>query len=567
MRFNTSITSFHLLLFLFFFFLLLPDTVFAILDCANNTIPSPTVFGAQILSITAYPIDDWQDIPGNDICYVTISLTHPGAGDLVNNFFALPISTPWNRVFQGIGGGGYAAGTLTAGASQTAIGYSIGATDAGLPTSDPNSSQDASGWALVSPGNADQVLLLNFARRSVHDLAGLGRALSTSFYGGGNGSSSSSSERGPDRAYWNGCSTGGRQGLAAAQYYPADWDGVLADAPAIQWNDFTMAQQWPYTVQNNEGYVPQPCELAFVAAQVVEACDALDGLVDGIVSAPSLCTFTAQGLVGQRYTCASVNGSSSGMFSQRAADVVDKILDGPRTPEGEVLWYGLVKGANFSNTAPNIEGNETAQSFTVADSWIRGFIAKDLGFDTANVSYAEFADIFLQGHLQYDSIMGSASPDLAPFKRHGGKIITWQGLADGTINPQGTMFYYQKILAIDPSAANFYRQFYSPGVGHCGSGTGVIPTDAIGQLRAWVENGTAPDVLHAASTYPVNAFLDLCPWPSVNRYKGSGDPAEAASWECASGTGWVEFSGLHPENYSVVGGPGWYGSSFSAVEI
>jgi len=71
--------------------------------------------------------------------------------------------------------------------------------------------------------------------------------------------------------------------------------------------------------------------------------------------------------------------------------------------------------------------------------------------------------MFLQGHLQYDSIIGDASPDLRPFKRHGGKMITWQGLADGTINPQGTQLYYQKVMALDPSAADFYRQFYSAG--------------------------------------------------------------------------------------------------------
>jgi len=191
----------------------------------------------------------------------------------------------------------------------------------------------------------------------------------------------------------------------------------------------------------------------------------------------------------------------------------------------------------------------------------------------------EITDIFLQSHLQYDSIIGTASPELAPFARRGGKMITWQGLADGVINPQGTMLYYQKILALNASAADFYRQFFSPGVGHCGGGTGVTPTDPIAQLRAWVENGTAPATLQAASPYPVNAssaavvgganvrFLDLCPYPAVNEYKGGGDPALASSYQCVSGTGWESFPGPGPSNYSCVGGPGWYASSFPAVEI
>jgi len=158
-------------------------------------------------------------------------------------------------------------------------------------------------------------------------------------------------------------------------------------------------------------------------------------------------------------------------------------------------------------------------------------------------------------------------------------MITWQGLADGTIPPQGTQLYYKKVLALDPSTQNFYRQFYSPGVGHCGSGTGLTPVDPIGQLRAWVENGTAPTSLHVGSPYPVNSttaavvgrqnvrFLDLCTYPQVTKYKGSGDPALASSYGCAMEDGSYSFSGPSGSNYSYFGGPGWYGSSFPEVEI
>lgn len=166
--------------------------------------------------------------------------------------------------------------------------------------------------------------------------------------------------------------------------------------------------------------------------------------------------------------------------------------------------------------------------------------------------------------------MGSASPDLRAYKRRGGKIITWQGLADYAVFPQGTMLYYNKVLALDPSAASFYRQFYSPGVGHCGGGTGVQPLDPIGALRAWVENGTAPDTLPAGSLYAVNTtiaqpaaasnvrFLDLCQYPLVNKYNGKGDPNKAASYECVADMGWLDFGAASGTNYSCEGGPGWY---------
>lgn len=536
------------------------------LTCTGASIPTPSIFGSQVLNLTAVPTSNWQNISNNNICLITVTLTHPGTGDFVRNTYAFPDpqAQPWNHIFLGIGGGGFSAGTLTAGAPYTVQGYAIGSTDAGIPAS---GAQDASPWALLSLGNPNLPLLTNFARRSLHDMTVMGQTLAASFYGAN-----------VVRSYWVGCSTGGRQGLALAEYYPGLYDGIVANAPAVQWNDFTMAQMWPFVVQNVEGYTAPPCELAWVVNNLIEACDGLDGLVDGLISAPALCSLEAQSLVGKSYVCE--DDGSARTFSAKAADVVGKILTGPQTPEGATLWWGVIRGANFTAVVPNIAGNAATQPFAIGDSWIRGFIAKDLTFNTRNISYAEFADIFLQGHLQYDSLIGTASPNLLPFKKRGGKIITWQGLADGTINPQGTMFYYQKVLALDADAAGFYRQFYSPGVGHCGGGTGVEPIAQLEQLRAWVENGTAPETLRAGSTYPVNAsssavvgsanvrFLDLCPWPAVNKYKGSGDPAAASSWECAFNTGWEDFeSSLNPQNLSIIGGPGWYGSSFDSVEI
>ncbi|KAI6903988.1 tannase and feruloyl esterase [Hortaea werneckii] len=480
-------------------------------NCTASSIARPSVFGAEILNITASRIPAFGNIPGNDVCSFTVTITHPGTGDRVNNYISVPLQG-WNGRFQGIGGGGYAAGTLSDAAPQTALGYSTGATDAGHDTSSA-AVDDASPWALLSEGNVDQNLLLNFARRSLHDMTIIGKAISEEFYG-----------KTVDFSYWNGCSTGGREGLAIAQYYPSDYDGIIANAPAIQWNDFTPAQQWPYTVQNNEGYAPSPSEFQAAVTAAIAACDGLDGFLDGIISAPALCDFTAQRLVGSDLTC---SGAANCTFSQQAADVIDKIWQGPRTPEGEFLWYGLPKGANFSAFAPNLANSSEPQPFLISDSWFRGFLAKDLNFSTANISYTEFTDFFLQGHLQYDSIIGDASPDLRPFKEHGGKMITWQGLADQLIMPQGTQLYYEKIQKLDSSVHDFYRQFYSPGVGHCGGGIGVTPTHQLEQLRAWVENGTAPDLLQAGSAYPVNASSDLavgsdnvrsqalCPYPEM----------------------------------------------------
>lgn len=347
-------------------------------NCTSAAIPYPVVEGAEITSLVVSVVSNFSDAsPAVDVCLVNITLTHPGTGDNVTTWIALPL-TDWNGIFQGVGGGGYQAGTAEGLAPAAATGYSAGATDSGH-TSSAAYESDATVWALASPGNVNQYLLLDFARRSLHDMNVIGKAVTESFYGV------------PAKyAYWNGCSTGGRQGLIHAQYYPDDYDGIVADAPAVQWNDFTPAQQWPYTVMNNEDYAPTVCELNAVVAEAIAACDGLDGQLDGIISAPAICNFTVQSIVGQPSPC---NGTTS-TYSQKLADVVDKFWTGAKTPEGQFLWYGITKGANLTSQAVTTiaaNGSSIAEPFGISDSWYRGFLAKDITFDTAQITYAEFA--------------------------------------------------------------------------------------------------------------------------------------------------------------------------------
>lgn len=163
------------------------------------------------------------NITGLNFCQVNVTLTHPGIGDAVNNQIWLPLDG-WNGRFLGVGGGGYAAGVWGSLGPAVQRGYAAASTDAGHTQ---NNSGDASSWALVSPGNVNQYLLLDFASLSVHDMTVLGKAVTEAFYAAK-----------PAYSYWQGCSTGGRQGLGEAQMYPDDYDGIVAAAPAVQWNDF-----------------------------------------------------------------------------------------------------------------------------------------------------------------------------------------------------------------------------------------------------------------------------------------------------------------------------------------
>ncbi|GAB7365283.1 hypothetical protein MBLNU230_g6364t1 [Neophaeotheca triangularis] len=514
--------------------------------CSRHAIGKLAIPGAKVTHIQARRLTSYGTKTARELCSVNVTLTHPGTGDRVHNRILMPVEDDWNERYQGVGGGGYSAGSFGSLVPIAAEGYACSSTDAGHASAQ-RLADDAAYWALRSKGNVEQYRLLDFAYRSYHDMNVLSKQVMESFYG-----------RKPKFSYWNGCSTGGRQGMVSAQRYPEDYDGILADAPAIQWNDFTPAQQWPFTVMNNEDYAPGACEFDRIRTAAIKACDPLDGLVDGLISAPGLCNFSAHSLVGEPYTCHPDGPTHT--FNARTAEIIHKIWTGPRTTSGDFLWYGPTRGTNLTDLAntsvPRHHRTARPVPFPASDSWFRAFLAKNLDFNTSHLTYADYDTLFLQSHLEYDSTMGTASPDLAAFKHRGGKMLTWQGLADNLIMPQGTMLYYRKVRALDPNVADFYRQFYSPGVGHCGGGTGVLPVDGIGALRAWVEEGTAPEVLEAGSQYPLNAssdypvdgenkrFQNLCPYPEVSMYDGRGDPELATSYHCQEDKhGWLDFRG------------------------
>lgn len=498
------------------------------LTCSASSIPYPTVFGANITSLTAAPVTSFGGAPIN-VCEVNVTLTHPGTNDMVHNTVWLPM-TNWNGRFQGTGGGGYLAGEGPyALYGAIASNYSAATTDAGHDDSlTDDASANATSWALISEGNVNQYLLLDFASRSIHDMTVIGKAVTASFYG-----------TPANKSYWNGCSTGGRQGLAEAQMYPEDYDGILAEAPAVNWNPFTLAQQWPYVVLLNEPGTPYECDFAFVNAQALAFCDPLDGLVDGLIAAPGLCLeeFSPMTLVNKTFYCADTNATRK--FPYTSAAIVQKIWNGPVDIYGNSLWYGILPGTNFTSLAPvkATSSGAVPLPFGIADSWVSNFLYKIANYDTSNITYTEYNRLFNQSQNEYDSVMGTMNPNLSAFKARGGKLITWQGLADNYIIPNGTMNYYNRVDLATHDIQDFYRLFFSPGVGHCGGGYGPYPVDALGAVVAWVEQGIAPATLLAASPYPVNGterYQALCPYPQVSKYKGSGDPFVASAYECVA---------------------------------
>ncbi|MEW2347751.1 tannase/feruloyl esterase family alpha/beta hydrolase [Streptomyces sp. NPDC006684] len=495
--------------------------------CAAPPLRAPA--GTRVESVTAesvaagdvvvppIPPQDGYTVPGVPArCEVTVTLTHPGADDHARIQVWLPASG-WNGRLQTVGGSAYAAGDY-GGQLAAAVqgGYAAATTDAGVSTY-----TDVS-WALTAKGAINRPLLENFASRSEHETAVLAKQVVSGAYG-----------RPAAHAYFNGCSTGGRQGYMEAQRHPDDYDGIAAHAPAISWDAFEVATLWPQVVMAQSHTYPTKCEFDAFTAAAVTACDLTDGAKDGVIGDPAACDYDPRRLIGTRIDC---DGVPTTITAADAA-VVREIWDGPRSGRGTKLWYGTPVGADLSALAGVEDG--IAQPFPVPAAWVTTFVRKHPAEDATKLSYAEFEKAFRQSRAEFGGVIGTDDPDLSGFRRSGGKLLSWQGLADQYIPAAGTAAYRDRVEDRMGGAGrvdDFYRLFLAPGTDHCaGPGnTGAAPTDPLGALVDWVEHGKAPDTLPAAATRADGRTVtrDLCRYPRVSRYTGRGDVDEASSFRC-----------------------------------
>ncbi|OIJ27126.1 hypothetical protein UG56_008645 [Nocardioides luteus] len=434
------------------------------------------------------------DVPA--YCQVDVTLTHGSAGDRELIQVWLP-ATGWNGRFQALGGSGYLGGDFGPSLPNAVkAGYAVGTTDAGAT---PTTGFTAD-WALTEDGQVNTTVLKNFAERGPHELAVLGKAITKDHYG-----------RAAHHAYWNGCSTGGRQGYMEAQRHPGDFDGILADAPAISWDRFAIGDLWPYVVMNAEDDHLAPCELNAFTTAARAACDGDDGAVDGIVGNPIACDFDPASLIGEKVLC---DGEEL-TISARDAAVIEKIWDGPRTSDGKRLWFGLTPTADLGYLAG-------PAPFPVASSWVQNLLEKDPSFDVSTITYADYERLFAQSVDEYHQVIGSDDPDLSGLRRAGAKLLTWHGGDDQLVPLRGTLSYREKVAHRFGDIDDFYRVFVAPGASHCQAGTGPAPTDPLGALVRWVEKDDAPETLAATSVAADGTRVerDICLYPRTAHLSG-----------------------------------------------
>jgi hypothetical protein len=463
---------------------------------ANTTIESATI--------------DKGDERTPESCRVTAIVTHPPATDRIKVFLAFPLKG-WNGRFQGTGGGGFSGGSPASLRQPLTVGYAAGSTDTGHEGG-------RGSFALDANGRLDWQAIKNNAYLGIHEMTVTGKALTQELYG-----------KAPRYSYFTGCSTGGRQGLSEAQRFPADYDGILSGAPAINWPKLHVEQLWGHLMML-EAKNPVPmCKLEAAARAAVDACDTADGVKDAVIDDPLRCTYDPKALVGT-----SPSGCSA--FTDADATVIRRIWEGPKRRDGSFLWYGLPRGTPFSLSATG--GTPLAgRPFEITLDWFRFFLTQNPQYDWQTLTHASYEQLFDQSVEQFNAVLGTDNPDLTAFRDRGGRLLLWHGVADPLIYFEGTVDYYKRVAQQMGGAAKtaaFLRFFLAPGVGHCAGGAGPQPTGLLEALVKWVEEKKAPETLEAQrrEANTVVRTRPLCQYPQVAKYKGKGSTDEAANFEC-----------------------------------
>jgi feruloyl esterase len=375
-------------------------------------------------------------------------------------------------------------------------GYATASTDTG----------HKGGNSLFGIGHPEKVV--DYAYRAVHEMTVQSKAIIAAFYG-----------KNPRLSYWNGCSTGGRQGLMEAQRYPEDFDGIVAGAPAnyhshLHASDLTTA----VPVLKDPASAVSPSKLALLNQAVMAACDTLDGVKDGLLADPHKCRFDPSSLL-----CRGTDAENC--LTEPQLETVRRMYAPSKMKNGELIFPGKAPGSELgwnvlNGKQPPMVAVGTFQLAYQDPDW--DWKTFDPDRDTA------LAD-------QKTGFINAIQPDLEAFKARGGKLLLYHGWNDTLIAPDNTVNYYARVLArMGPKQDGWLRLFMMPGVGHCSGGVGPSQANFLSAMERWRETGEAPDQITASrvSGNRVDLTRPLCPYPQVAHYKGAGSTNDAASFVC-----------------------------------
>jgi feruloyl esterase len=322
------------------------------------------------------------------------------------------------------------------------------------------------------------------------------------------------------RNYWDGCNTGGRQGLVLAALYGDDFDGFLIGAPHTNHSRTSSAGTWRGWVNlEMTGGSVSAAKIDAAVNRMIAACDAQDGVVDGMLSEPRTCQASAAlNICGEP-------GAPTGASCLTAleAAAIDRVMDGPRNDLGHRVWFPFGRGSAAQMNVGIVGTGGNA---------IFGWANKDLTYDYRTHPLSDWDDVHELGTQTVGPFIDMGSPNLDLTKDNGGKILMWHGLADQTISWQQNVYYYDQVVDRYQGVEHvtpWFRFFLAPGVSHYGGGIGPQPQNLFNTLINWVESGAVPDSILASGG---GRTRPLCPFPQTAIYDGVGNPNLASSFQC-----------------------------------
>jgi feruloyl esterase len=418
----------------------------------------------------------------------------------------LPLAANWNEKFLAVGNPGF-IGSIPHGALANIVQkrYATAATDTGHVGEDYD-------WAIAHPERLE-----DWGHRAVHETAVAAKKLIQSFYG-----------KPVKYSYWNSCHNGGNQGLSEAQRYPKDFNGIVAGDPAYYVSRLQAGSLYIGWVSLKDGikapgYIP-PNKYRALNKAALDACDANDGLADGIIEDPPRCKFEPQTIL-----CKGEDNESC--LTPPQVETAKKIYAGAKFADGKQLYSGFEPGSELG-WAMMAAGPDP---LSINAGYFKGIVFQDPNWDFRTFDVDRDTRI---AESRTGAAVDNANPNLSAFKENGGKLILYQSWNETAVPPRMITEYYksvQKAMGGPKETADFARLFMIAGSGMCPGFANAEDFNALEAVQLWVEEDIAPDIivvtLRDDKGRAVRSRL-VCSYPKVSRYKGTGDPNEAANFEC-----------------------------------
>ena len=456
------------------------------------------------LTDLAYAVETGKVIPKADAIP-----EHCKVRAVINRAIQVEVTMPvenWNgrMMFSTVGGGAGSIGDIT---SLLARGFAMASTDTG---------HEGMSFDYAYQPEA----LLDYAYRGVHLATQFAKAAIESYY-----------DREIDYSYLKGCSNGGRAALLEATRFPEDYDGIIAGAPVFRFQEF---MPWAIAAAKKQSEGPlTEASLKLLDKNSSTACDLLDGVEDGVINDPRLCSLDVLDL--NKLACQ--RDARDDCLTLDQIETAEHLYKGLEDSEGNLVSPGVMPGAEAAGDwamwmFPNAMVSDGSESLNESLSSFLAILMRRMvdfdieKFDPAN-DYAQLEEI---------SFMDVDTADLSEFKARGGKILMYQGWNDFPLRPGRAFDYLAEVEEANggqKETRDFFRMFMVPGMVHCALGPGAWVADYVDPIVEWTEKNVEPEVIPASTATAGGFTRPLCVYPKLARYKGRGDPDEASSYRCS----------------------------------